>query len=458
MISKRHHSIALLLILLLAPIANAQKSTAEAPASPVTSPTPAPMQQNDGEAVRALLIRSLLAMETAMQVTDNMQGLAEIQNLQLDVQLMDTPTLEMLAAGAPPLASLEERLIRAEAELDDALADMQFGHQTRNIEFPEPELTISQCSLINATTTFAAFSVWSIVREVLSVTRWVCIQEIGGFNASESCKVESVLNDAFKFIYLGAVACLEEQRDAYLEALLETQENIADHLSDFVDATSSSRASQDSVDDVQTTVSSNISSLSDLDTSLSTDLTSIENDLQNALDELDELMADANDLISVSSDIQLRVQENQIDVEDAQTRADDAQETAGEIRTDTQSIISSLTDLQTSLDSLQTELTGSLGQASKALLVAALADSDSHIVRFMLPQSAGGELEAAREIVIAAITAYQGLGANTNTALSLLADGDVAYNQQDYLTAYRLFAMSYQSLTGNGNGIRRTSP
>ncbi len=454
---KRLYPAALLLFtVLLSCTALAQKPTNTTTSGRAGNSPPVPAQQSEG--YRELLLRSLQTLEQATLMSGNLATLEEIQSLQIEVQLIDAQTLELMAASAPPLELLQDRLTRAEELMEIAIAETQSGGNTRTIEFPDPEPSVAACSLVNATGTFAIFDVWSVVREILAATRWVCIQEIAGFNSAEDCTVESVLENFYKFSYLAATSCLEEQRDAYLEAILETDENIADHLSDFVDATTSSRASQDSVDDVQTDVTTNIGLLDNLETSLSSDLTSIEDELSTVLADLDDLADDATDLASITDDIQFRVQENQVDVEDAQTRAADAQETAEEIRTDTQSIISSLTDLQTSLDSIELQLTGSLMQSSKAALVVALADPESQVVRFQLPQSAGGELELAREVVIATITAYGNLGANTDTALSILADGDVAYNQQDYLTAYRLFALAYQSLTDNGNGIRRISP
>lgn len=408
------------------------------------------------EAYRQVILQSLDILDQATLLNGNEIDRSALQQLYSRIQLMDAPSLELLAANGPPLSVLQARQQQSMELLQVAMAEQQNGAATRTIEFPTPQTSISLCETVTSTGTFVVFDIWAVIREILSATRWVCVQELAGFNAAEDCTVESVLDKFYEFEYLALDACLAEQRDAYLDTILETDENIADHLSDFVDATVSSLGSQDSVDDVQSDVTSNLSLLDDLDTSLSADLSSIEDDLGDVLDDLDTLSTDAISLASLASDIQFRVQENQVDVEDAQTSAAAAQSTAEEIRTDTQSIISDLTDLQSNVDSLQDAISATLAQSFKAAMVAVLANPDGGVIRYQLPASSGGELENIRELVIQTISAFDSLGIKVTGAQALLSQGDAAYNQQEYLTAYDFFAQAYQSLTDSGMATART--
>ncbi len=422
--------------LLLSPAALAQKpiTGGQAPAQAATT--------NSSQDYLQLLLDIIDVAEQATVSMGDISQQQSLQNLYFDIQQMDQNALQLLADHAPPLTILRTRLTAAES----LLATVQTSN-TRQIEFPEPETTISQCDNVTSTSALVTLGTVFVAEEIITALTWPCLQTVLGENDASACTAFEVVTEALKATYQVTEACLQEQRDAYLDTILDTEENIADHLNDFVDATTSSRASQDSMDDLQSDITTTLTSLDDLETSLNSDLSTVEEELDEVLDELSELLADAISLASVAADIQFRVQENQVDVEDAQTRAADAQETAEEIRTDTQSIISSVSTLQTSLSELESSVSSTLEQAGKAALVAALANPESQIIRFQLPESSGGELEKVRELVIAAILAFDSLGAKTTDATNLLAQGDQAYNQQSYLTAYNFFAQAYRALT-----------
>lgn len=450
-----------LLMALMSPLTLAQKAISDTNTN-VSHPNnlSAVAQQSlaDAEAYREVLLEILDMLDQVSLFTGREDARVTVMQLHERIIQLDAARLQRVVEQAPPLSVLQERLMQSRNLLRVAVARDTTGNDTRTIDFPEPETTVAACSLVESTFAFILFSEWGVIREILAALRWVCLDEVAGLNSAESCTVENILNTAAELEYFAAEACLQEQRDAYLEAILETDENIADHLSEFVDATTSSRASQDSIDDVQSDVTTNQGLLDDVQSSLETDFSSIENDLNSVLDDLDTLAGDVTLLASVTDDIQFRAQENQVDIEDAQTRAADARETAEEIRTDTQSIITAVSVLQSSLDNMDNELSAVLAQTNKAALVAALANPDSRIIRFMLPQSAGGELETARELVIQAILAFADVGAKTTTAHVLLTQGDNAYNQQDYFVAYSFFAQSYQALLGatpNKPGVLR---
>lgn len=437
------HWFALALVaLLLSPASLAQKPITGDSGNGSTATPPTQSNTNNSEDYQQLLLDII---DLAEQATTSMGDAAQQQDLQqlyLDILQMDQGELQLLADHAPPLSILTARLAAAEL-----LFTTTQTSNTRQIEFPEPEVTISQCANVSSTEALVTLGTVFVAEEIITALTWPCLETVLGENDASACTAFEVITEALKITYQITEACLQEQRDAYLDTIIDTEENIADHLNSFIDATTSSRASQDSMDDLQSDVTDSLTLLGTLQTSLDSDLTGLDDELDEVLDDLNELLDDAISLASVADDIQFRVQENQVDVEDAQTRAADAQETAEEIRTDTQSIITSVSTLQVSLSELENSVSNSLAQAGKAALVAALANPESQIIRFQLPQTSGGELESVRELVIATILAFDSVGAKTTDAQNLLTQGDQAYNQQAYLTAYNFFAQAYQALT-----------
>ncbi|GAB4194755.1 MAG: hypothetical protein Tsb002_26600 [Wenzhouxiangellaceae bacterium] len=443
-----HHIYALALLLSLSWPALAAKQADTSAVSNNADTAPLVLTDAQPEAYRQLLLQIIDNIDQVSLLTGREETRWTLQRIRTRIDVLEPEHLARLIQQAPPLAQLQERLQQSQNLLATTVLRHSDGNDIRGIDFPEPETTVAACSSVESTFAFVLFAEWGVIKEILAALRWVCLDEVAGLNSAEDCTVENVLVNAAELEYLAADACLKEQRDAYLEAILETDENIANYLSDFVDATTSSRASQDTLDDIQSDVSDSLSSLDTLESSLDDDLDSIESDLNEVQDDLDNLGSELNTLTAVADDIQFRVQENQVDIEDAQTRAADAQATAEEIRSDTQTIISDLSDLQSAVDSLDSDVSGALTQATKAALVAALADPRVRVIRFMLPESVGGELEGSREIVVQTLLAFDQVGAKTTTARDLLSQGDLAYNQQNYLVAYQFFAQAYQALLG----------
>lgn len=400
------------------------------------------------ESYRQLLLDTLsLTDSIAEHALPPAQRLA-LLDLSAEIEQFSDDELQLMLDHGPPIGLLQDRLQGSLSRLEIARANESVA--IRQIEFPEPETTIAACANLSSTAAFEGFVSFYTVREILVGLTWPCLETVLGENDSSACTAFAVVDAGLEAANKFLQACLQEQRDAYLDAILDTEENIADHLNEFVDATTSSRASQDSVDDLQDDVTDTLNLLSDFQTSLDSDLSDVENQLDEVLTELNDLIDNAISLASTANDIQFRVQENQIDVEDAQIRAADAQETAEEIRTDTQSIIASVSEVQTSLGSLEVDINNGLAQSRKAALVATLADPNSQVIRYQLPIVSGGELERVRELVIQTIISFGNLGVKTTTALSLVAMGDQAYNDQGYLLAYGFFAEAYQQLTVTG--------
>lgn len=413
-----------------------------------------------GADVRLLLTESLQILQDSSRAMNiGMAHQQQLSRVAQDLQSYSDDQLAWMAQNLPALPIWQQQLGLLRQQLDlieqtqTQAAPESVG--TREIEFPDPETTISECANVSATEAVTLLGTVFTVREILTALTWPCLETVLGENDATACTAVNLIKALAVATYQGSEACLLEQRDAVLEALLETQENVADHLSTYVDATTSSRASQDSLDDVQDDITTALSDVDELDTTVVDDFISIEIDLDDAFTDLDSIASDVVSLNAVLNDIQFRAQENQAQIELADDSAADAQETADEIRTDTQSIISALSTFQTDFNSISNDTDTSLDNQERAALEAALADSSLNIIRYQIPATAGGALESSREIVTQAIATYAALGAKVGNAQSLFTQGDVAYNQQNFLTAYDFYRQAYQNLTSTAQGVLR---
>ncbi len=420
---------------------------------------------NTVDGFQQLMLTLTETLELTVQYTGSVEQQAFLDQLNSEIMLMDISQLELMIQNLPSIEILQARALQAQQALETSITlaqDFPTIPITRNssesgeIEFPNPQVDaivpgtdFRPCQNIPSELGFSLITAWGIVAEVLAGMKWSCVQTIAGENAAELCSPANIATDAAKFSSLAVDFCLQEQRDAYLQAILDTETNIADYLNEYIDTTVASRATQDSVDILQGDVDDVNAKLSVVQSSLNSDFTGTENSLNNVISDLDVLTADLTSLTAIVDDIRFRSQVNQVDIEDAQLRAADAQQQATEIREDTQVMIASLSTFQSSLDDISNSIQSGLTQQTQAALSDALADPDSNIIRFKAPASVGGELEQAREVVIRAIVAFNNIGAKTTTAQSLLAQGDAAYNQQNYLAAYDLFSQAYQALTAN---------
>lgn len=444
--------VTLLALGLWLPSAQAQQFGASGGSAPDQNQS---QEHQDLDAYRVLLLELL----------DSMQGHSESfgeqtlrsqqwQRLQEQLLLLPEEDLAIMLQRAPAVSDLRLRYehlrrMRAAAGQERGLAPIP-PSGVRTIDFPEPETSVAACESVSASVGLGLLIEVFTIKEILTAATWECLETVLGENDASACTLANIINETAEAEYRAAEACLTEQRDSYLDAILETEENIADHLSDFVDATTSSRASQSSLDDAQDDLNTAVDDLGTLQSTLESDLISIESDLDESLDDLTALASDLNSLAAMAADIQFRAQVNQVDIEDADERAADVQESTVEIRDDTQQAISDLTTFQSQLDTLNTINDDGLAQQQRSALVAALADSTLQIIRFQLPASTGGALEESREVVSQTIQAFALIGNDISTAQSLFDQGDQAFNSQDYLGAYRFYAQAYQSLTSSG--------
>lgn len=419
-----------------------------------------PAQAQSIQEYRQTLYELTTLLEDTVAVTGRTENLAAAQLAFGKLQQLSDEELQDILAANLSLADFQQAVADARTDIDAALLEQQRQQsqpppaQTRSdsvIDIPSVEVEPSFCDYATGAIAFIELAVAKIAGAILSRTEFTCLQSVAGENGAAVCIALSIVDNTARLAYDNAEFCRNEQRAAEGEAILELEQNIGAHLNTFIDdVTLSSRATQDSVDDLQTDIDTTTTSIDTIQDELDTGFTTIDNDLETALGDLDTLEADLTDLIALASDIQFRVQENQVDIEDVQTRTADLEDSTDEIRTDTQSIISTVSTLQTTVTALQSTLTDGYVQINRDAIAQALNEPNYSVPEYALPASAGGQLEEAREVLVQAIIELQGLGiGNTADALALLAQGDQAYNQQDYLGAYQLFAQAYQALTPN---------
>ena len=364
------------------------------------------------------------------------------------LQLSDEQ-IENLFIHSLPLPEMERLIDDAQAQID---AFHTIKTQRSSIDIPEIDVEPSNCSSATGAAYLAALGIEKTFKAIIAAINYECLQEVAGVNDALVCIVPAVTALLAEEASVSVEFCLDEIRAAKGRAILELDQNVGAYLNEFIDDTTlSSRATQDSVDALQSDVTTTLSTLDDIEVDLDAGFTTLNSDFDIALSDLTALSDDLTDLIAIAADIQFRTQENQVDIEDVQSRTAELQSSTEEIRTDSQSIISLVDDLQASSDSLFLGIDNRFAQIEADAIAAVLANPGAAAAEYALPQFAGGQLETAREVVIQAVNDLQGLGlGDTSAALQLITLGDRAYNAQNYVAAYNAFAQAYRVLTTSG--------
>lgn len=325
------------------------------------------------------------------------------------------------------------------------------------IEFPDPEVEISACADTSPTLSRAALATKTSLEALLEGLKWPCREAVFGFNSALACLGPELLAQAAAATFRGSNFCLGEHSSAGAEARLETERNIGAHLNRFIDTNSASRASQDSLDQVQTDTSTALDELNTIQSETTNATLTIGNDLSTASAGLTTLSGQSNEAVVRAQDLQQRAQINQIDIEDAQLRSANLQQSAEEIRNDTLALLTQIESLNTRLHNSRSALDARLRIAARDTVAQVLSDPNSFNIRYQAPESQGGELENVREVTIQAIQLAIQLGLPTATASAQLSSGDQAYAQQNYSAAYAAYAQAYRTVvaaSGNAPVVR----
>lgn len=374
---------------------------------------------------------------------------ADSESLRRVIMAATPDVLATLTPHLPPAGELHARLERARMTLDSAnnVHSRNPAALAKDITFPEPD-PLSECADASASAAHAMLEAWSVSSEVLAAAKWACLQTEVGLNGAAFCTGLAIETEALETEYELESFCLGAQRDATMAAAAQTQQNVADFLNERADTTLSSRATQVSVDNLQTTLASLQTRLNNLRAALNGDGGAIALGLSNILDDAAALATQLETLSAAIQNVRFRIQVTQINIVDAQGRLADAQAQMA-------SVLGAAAQLRTHLLVIQSELIRAQSAQQIAAreqrdrsLAAALGDPDRVVIRYRLPVANGGELERSREILIRALAAYETLGADTSAARALLVTGDTAYNQGRPLDAYDAFAHAYRLLLG----------
>lgn len=389
-------------------------------------------------------------------------SLGQLTNAQLALLQSDHVALEHILQAADRLRTQREQEQSAQATASTTRDAVQSTAASTKasidpIEFPEPD-PISACSNTTPARAYNELIAFSTLEEVLAGAKWLCEQLEVGENGAAACTsigVAAVVSGgSFEFDEF----CLANIRSANGSALLQTQRNIGSYLNDLVDATTTSRASQDSLDALQLDITSANQQLLQLHNVLSQAFSRYQDDLGLAVSTISTLAQRNDGLLAQIRDLQQRLRATQVDVEDTQLRLADLQQAHEEIRADTQSLIARLNTLDQSLSSYEAELSQRITRSQRDDIARVLSNPNLTVMRYLLPQSRSGALEEVREVLIRAILSAEALGIKTTTARNLLTQADQAYAQQNYANAYNLFAQSYQSLNSTMRSPPLTEP
>lgn len=318
--------------------------------------------------------------------------LGQVQQAQAEIQALDTEALNRLRFSFLSQTTVEGWLQEGREGLEVAIAQ---SSQRSSIDIPDVEVDPAFCANTTGASYGAAVAAEKTIKLIFAALKFECQQTLLGENGALACLAPALLVIVAENATRLGEFCLNKQRAGKGEAILQLDRNIGAHLNTFIDdTTTSSRATQSSLDDVQSTITTALSDLSTLQSTLDSGFITINNDLNTQLEDLANLQINLTDLLAVASDIQFRLQVNQVEAEDVQERTADLQERSSEIRSDTQSILSAISALQSQ---------AAFVQLQRDRIAVALATPDGLPAEYALPAERGGQLEEAREVLTRAI-------------------------------------------------------
>jgi hypothetical protein len=294
----------------------------------------------------------------------------------------------------------------------------------------------------------AALSVKLATRHVIDAMEYGCHQISAGFSVAQlACEGPEIAAASAEFASQLADFCGDQQTASSNMGALLTERSVGQHLTQRLDVPMSALATQQSIDAAADSADASDDTAAAARTRLDEGFVRIDARLADALDDLSDLANDVTTVQAHTDDILFRVRVTQADAEDVEERSADLRARAGELDAAATSARVLATALQGGAAALTPEIEREARQQRRDDLGAALGDADAQISTFALPAQAGGRIEEAREVLIAAILQLQSLSqGNTVQALALLGDGDRDYNAGRYADAWRKFSAAYRVL------------
>ncbi len=165
-------------------------------------------------------------------------------------------------------------------------------------------------------------------------------------------------------------------------------------------------------------------------------------------DDIKQFVTDSNTKLSETeaaleillprTDVLLSTRATEVQVQNTMTRADRGFRDIDQKIEELQDVsVSQTVDAQASGETIQVRLIENGLQL----------DPNFSVVSLILPKSKGGLLEQVREQIAQTIQTYRSLGVDVSAALALFAQGDTAFNANQYKLAYARYRDAYRSLT-----------
>lgn len=235
---------------------------------------------------------------------------------------------------------------------------------------------------------------------------------------------------------VGSLSTALAANEATVQALAATAIVINGNVLGLVPAIQS-RASQTSVNDVSSSVTTVSQTVNGLTTSV-TGVSSAVEGVATSVNGVSSALADKATQASVAA------------LSTATTSGLAAINTSLQTLTSAVPSQSSLNAMQLTLSNIDSSLASKSTQTSMDALTRyaierALGDG-AHVVTYMLPANAGGQLDAVRQIVDQAINGMRLMGIDVTKASAALVKGDNALAAGNFRTAYDWYASAYQLL------------
>jgi uncharacterized coiled-coil protein SlyX len=306
--------------------------------------------------------------------------------------------------------------------------------------------SIGSCGLWNHDATYGMSITLGLLGNVLAAVSWACEETVGGFNGALACAVPNGAYQAFaSLVEVGSFCNESNEHDDQLEVFNKTHA-IGQYVGDKLDDELASRAT---VEQGQQAEDKTGAIQSTLDDYFPVYFPLIEQRQAEQADQVNQQDQQLTDIQTRLADLQDQQRLLLARLQDINQRAADIQQENTETRDDTQSIRQGLQAAQGQVQGLDMNLDARVLDNRQLFLAMQLVDlTTGRDINNALPLFQGGRLERVREMVNHALAMAQAAGFDVTAAQARFAQGDTAYNQQQYNTAYHHYAAAYQLITG----------
>jgi len=401
---------------------------------------------------RSALVQLVDTMAEILYTIDP-DSIDTLANVVTQVEDISDEDLETVYMEHLPLKQLQQQIQILEPHLMSLRGLDQTARgldQTQVIEPPSEEVRPPVCKDASPEYALVLSATAAAAELLLAELEYVCFQQDGGFNAGLACTAVEVFSSLANHAYELESFCLGETRTATADNSIELSKGIGEHLNEFVDEVAlSTRATQDALDAAQDDIDTIGANTQSVQGALDSGYSQLNSQAGLLMQAATDLGIKLNQLAAMLDDINFRSAVNLAELQDLGERVADLQQRARLIQEDVETIKALVSDVGSSVAQLKGLLESDWSRQQRDRIAADLGNTLANSPGHALPSSAGGELELAREIVIAAISSLKALGTvDTSKASDLLKMADTSYNAGQYPDAYLLLKRAYQTLDG----------